>query len=54
MVSFVHDEYPEWLKGFIERNKDTVASGDLLHRLRRGLAYCHDFVQQTPSCHKVK
>ncbi|KAG3114343.1 hypothetical protein PI124_g6828 [Phytophthora idaei] len=54
VASFVHDEYHEWLEGYVEGKKDAVTVYESLLRLLRCFAYRRGFVQRTPSGLKVQ
>ncbi|KAG3034613.1 hypothetical protein PC123_g3006 [Phytophthora cactorum] len=54
MASFVRDEYPELLEGYVHGKKDTDAAYESLLRLLRRFAYRHGFVQRTSCRLKVK
>ncbi|KAF1783730.1 hypothetical protein GQ600_24185 [Phytophthora cactorum] len=49
VASFVHDEYREWLEGYVEGKKDAVTAYESLLRLLRCFAYRRGSCSETPS-----
>ncbi|KAG6952143.1 hypothetical protein JG687_00013199 [Phytophthora cactorum] len=48
VASFVHDEYREWLEGYVEGKKDAVTAYESLLRLLRCFAYRRGSCSELP------